>query len=96
MSRLYDRREWRDFVQPAQLAREPLCRICRRQGRIAAAMQVDHVHPIDEGGDPYDPTNLQSLCDSCHSRKTRADHGAAVQWGCDVNGEPLEAPPHWR
>lgn len=32
--------------------------------------QVDHIEPLARGGLPYDPNNLQTLCGSCHSRKT--------------------------
>ena len=35
------------------------------------ATDVDHVTPIEEGGDPWDEGNLRPLCHSHHSRKTR-------------------------
>lgn len=47
-----------------QLDREPLCRMCREP-----ANQVDHIVPLNAGGSK-DDDNLQSLCHSCHSRKT--------------------------
>lgn len=55
----------------AQLRREPWCRSCRAEGRRVRATDVDHVIPRPEGTD--DPSNLQSLCHACHSRKTAAD-----------------------
>src|SRR5262245_29076879 len=46
------------------LNRQPLCRICH-----APATDVDHILPRRSGGrDTFE--NLQSLCHSCHSRKT--------------------------
>lgn len=42
----------------------------------AAAECVDHIRP--HKGDQelfWDPANLQSLCDSCHSRKTATEDG---------------------
>lgn len=56
------------------LQANPLCVSC---GQVAT--QVDHIKPYEaegEGGSFWDPTNLQSLCQSCHSRKTaRGDGG---------------------
>lgn len=36
------------------------------------AREVDHIVPLADGGS-NDATNLQCLCKSCHSRKTRED-----------------------
>lgn len=43
---------------------------CRRVGR----MEVDHVVPLDRGGDPWDMANLQTLCRGCHIAKTAAEN----------------------
>ena len=48
------------------LARDLLCKSCDN----AEATQVDHIKPITQGGQPWDPKNLQGLCKPCHSRKT--------------------------
>jgi len=34
------------------------------------SLEVDHIHPIAEGGHPFDPANLQTLCEDCHREKT--------------------------
>ena len=39
----------------------------------AIATDVDHITPIRDGGAPYDLGNTQSLCHSCHAKKTRAE-----------------------
>ena len=72
-ARAYDRRAWRDGVRPAQLRREPLCRMCRLQLKLVPASEVDHID-----GNEWDSANanLQSLCKPCHSRKTVAEQGA--------------------
>lgn len=49
------------------LRREPLCRRCG-----ASASQVDHIVPLRRGG-THAAENLQALCHSCHSRKTRTE-----------------------
>ena len=41
------------------------CVMCGRAGRL----ECDHVDR-DWRGDPYDPTNLQTLCRTCHIAKT--------------------------
>ncbi len=35
--------------------------------------EVDHIVPIEDGGEPYDRDNLQGLCKACHSKKTFDD-----------------------
>ena len=37
-------------------------------------MEVDHVIPLDKGGDPWDPANLQALCRGCHVAKTAGEN----------------------
>lgn len=65
---------WTDDLRPAQLLAEPFCRECARHGIRALATDVDHIR--DHKGDWAmftDRSNLQSLCHSCHSRKTMQD-----------------------
>ena len=45
---------------------------CRRCGKQAA--QVDHIVPLNRGGDLYDFGNLQSLCVKDHLDKTRGEN----------------------
>lgn len=73
---MYATRKWREELRPAQLLREPFCRECARRGRRTRATDVDHV--VDHKGDWArfcDEGNLESLCHSCHSRKTAAEMG---------------------
>ncbi len=49
------------------LARNPLCVMCGK-----AAREVDHILPREDGGTD-DQENLQSLCKSCHSKKTNRE-----------------------
>jgi 5-methylcytosine-specific restriction enzyme A len=53
---------------------DPLCELCKAQGRIKAAEQVDHIEPLVERPDlAMVLENLRSLCMSCHSRRTMTD-----------------------
>ena len=54
-----------------RLSIEPLCRMCKELGLVTAATCVDHIEPIAQAWDRrLDPDNTQSLCDSCHARKS--------------------------
>jgi 5-methylcytosine-specific restriction protein A len=63
------------------LARHPVCvdpfRVHGQHGEVAAASEVDHITPIDQGGTD-DDENLEALCKPCHSRKTAQRDG---RWG---------------
>jgi len=66
----YDRR-W-DKLSLWYRHKHPLCRLCLAAGRVTPATQVDHIKPKRLGGTD-DLANLQSLCHSCHSSKTRKE-----------------------
>lgn len=61
------------------LAAEPLCRMCQAEGRVTAAIEVDHIHAFHGLDDPgrLDPKNLRPLCRPCHMGRTgrQAHHG---------------------
>ena len=71
------------------LREEPLCRVCLAQGLVAAATDVDHIVPKEEGGSDV-RTNLQALCHSHHSQKTIREQarrgGRSVRDGRSVEG----------
>lgn len=37
-------------------------------------LEVDHIQPVADGGHPFDPGNLQTLCDQCHEDKTTREN----------------------
>ena len=82
-----DGKAWRT-LRAAVLREHPLCVLCR----TAVASEVDHI-----GDDPTDNRReaLQALCKPCHSRKTNADRGHHVTFGCDANGMPLDPNHPW-
>jgi 5-methylcytosine-specific restriction enzyme A len=66
--RLYDKKEWHRRRR-LQLKIEPLCRFCKKEGRVVAARHVDHIIP--HKGDVHlfwDEGNIQSLCVTCHNK----------------------------
>ena len=75
------------------LRANPLCVMCKREGRIAAAEELDHVVPLHRGGS-NDESNLQGLCKRCHLAKSNAERNAKPKGG-DVNGMPTDPRHHW-
>ena len=64
---------WRALSKQVRME-EPLCRHCLREGRVTAAVCVDHIVPISIAPDlRLVRINLQGLCASCHARKTQAE-----------------------
>lgn len=73
---------WMYDLRPTQLLREPFCRECTRRAKAEGlphlarirATDVDHIVPHRGVWSRFiDRSNLQSLCHSCHSRKTMAE-----------------------
>jgi len=70
---------WRS-LRDSFIKANPLCAACREKGHITRGTMVDHIRPINRS-EPYnthenlyphplDRDNLQTLCDSCHARKS--------------------------
>ena len=73
MREFYISTEWRKLRQ-LKLQKNPMCEICFAEGRASEAVIVDHILPAREYPDRrLDIENLQSVCMSCHSRKTRRE-----------------------
>lgn len=70
-SAIYRTNQWKAVRLLAKRRDDFQCVQCGARGRL----EVDHVKPIRDGGAPYDLDNLQSLCPTCHARKTRMEIG---------------------
>lgn len=80
-------------IREAVIARDSgLCQMCVRRGLTVAGTDVDH---INNDGDDNTLDNLMLLCHECHSLKTAQDMGKQVNWGCDVQGRPLDPKHEW-
>ena len=80
-------------LRASVLREQPLCEACMDDiDRPIMATDVDH-----RDNDPTNNTrgNLQCLCHACHSRKTQAERGGKVAYGCDLNGFPLDPNHPW-
>lgn len=65
-----------DLTKTLRQRRNRFCRIfvrdkfrCRRCGIYGVELTVDHIVPLSKGGHPTDPSNLQTLCDTCNNIK---------------------------
>jgi 5-methylcytosine-specific restriction enzyme A len=46
---------------------------CVKCGSSEGWLPVDHIVERSDGGADYDPANLQTMCNSCHKKKTNAE-----------------------
>jgi 5-methylcytosine-specific restriction protein A len=68
-SRVYNH-EWR-ALRKAFIQSNPLCADCLSMGKIVGASEVHHVVAVRKAPERrLDPSNLCSLCTTCHSRRT--------------------------
>ena len=73
-----NRLDWRRW---AYARREALDRDgwrCTKCGK-AGVLEVDHVKPLDQGGESYKLENLATLCRECHFNKTWAERSTPEQ-----------------
>ena len=69
-SSFYNSKRWR-ALRNYFIQRNPLCAQCERDGTGPTAAQcVDHIKQISMGGSMVSNKNLQSLCNSCHAKKS--------------------------
>ena len=67
---------------------EPLCRMCKAQGRTTIATEIDHIVALTNDGTD-DDVNTQPLCRPCHEAKTREDLGQRVKPTIGTDGWPV-------
>lgn len=70
---LYDTVAWRT-LRADHISANPLCAEHLKAGEVVPGTDVDHIVP--HGGDEdlfFDPSNLQTLCSTCHGRKTQRE-----------------------
>jgi len=68
-SQFYHSKAWR-MTRKFYIKANPLCEQCTRDGRTTGGQMVDHIRQITMGGDRLHQSNLQTLCNSCHAKKS--------------------------
>ncbi|NEU68332.1 HNH endonuclease [Spirosoma agri] len=62
------------------LRAHPFCVHCEAAGKLTVATITDHIRSINQGGEPWDPENYNSLCLKCHQTKSAKErHQAKAQ-----------------
>ncbi len=64
-------------LRKRRLRNEPLCRMCKAEGKVTAATEVDHIDPLALGGEDTDE-NCQSLCAEHHLLKTASEDSGSL------------------
>jgi len=93
-SGLYNSR-WRK-LRRLFLDTHPLCAMCKQEGRIKVADELDHIEK--HNGNPelfWNWDNLQGLC-RYHHRSVKARIERSGEYGCDTDGLPNDPRHHWR
>lgn len=92
--RLYSTARWK-ATRKHQLSIEPLCRMCRDDGRFTPAKIVDHIEPHRGDSTKFFGGPFQSLCKLHHDSTKQRQEKRGHEIGGDVNGRPLSASHHW-
>ena len=80
----YTTRRWRK-LRLQQLAKHPLCAMCKARGVIAAATVAHHTKQHHGNLHLFWFGELESLCSSCHNRDAQA---------AEKSGTRPRLPPH--
>lgn len=96
MAWLYSTARW-VRKRERQLKANPLCKYCKRQGKLVPATVADHVIPHRKDEPLFWTGELQSLCKQCHDSTKKVEEATgkrAIGKGCDASGVPLDSE-HW-
>ena len=66
VAKVYGGEAWKKLRKAYRMA-NPLCEVCKDNGRFMPAVLIHHKLPLREGG-TNEWSNLQSLCSACHEK----------------------------
>jgi 5-methylcytosine-specific restriction endonuclease McrA len=70
--KVYQSSRWHSFSLSFRKANR-LCVECLKEGKTVLSQCADHIIPIQQGGPIWDESNMQALCLSHHSKKTKEE-----------------------
>jgi 5-methylcytosine-specific restriction enzyme A len=91
-TRWYGHKRWRRMRQQ-QLDAEPLCVICKRNGKITPANIVDHVERHFGNPEKFWNSKLQSVCRNCHEIRKKFIESRGYDRAIGTDGWPID-PNH--
>ncbi len=74
IKQLYNSNQWAR-IRTNQLTKEPWCAICLQKNMRTFATDVDHITPHRGDSARFFDGPFQSLCHSCHTKKTNEERG---------------------
>ena len=75
MRQFYNSKAWRS-LRNYKIQLNPLCEICETKGLTEPGKEIDHIQAIRDNGAMLSLSNLQTLCKSCHARKSAQEREA--------------------
>ena len=69
MSKFYHSKQWKS-LRNYKIQLNPICEECERKGLVEPGVEIDHITALRDNGAPLSLNNLQTLCKSCHARKS--------------------------
>lgn len=86
--------EWDSFLERSKAWRERREELKEQYGDPydhSRRLEVDHITPVTDGGHPFDPGNLQTLCSECHQEKTSRENSERAEQRTPSKGELSES-----
>lgn len=84
-------------LRKRKLTEHPLCEMCEKEGRIAPAEEIHHIHPIEDAlftwqqeALAYDYANLMALCHHCHAKVHKEMGRSGKEYTHNKNKQRLE------
>ena len=94
--KLLNSKRWKQ-LRVWKLQQDPLCEICRANGRIVSAIDVHHIEPCEDSRSLaemeekcFRVSNLQALCIPCHQRVHREANSHSLAAHQQRESERLE------
>lgn len=75
MLEFFNNHHWPTIRQTVLRRDKFTCGICNKRTN-KKLLDIDHIIPINLGGDKFNKDNLRALCKECHKAKTKLDRDA--------------------